>query len=428
MQVTIVSLFPEFFESPLRTALLGRAIAQGLLDIDIVNIRDFATDARKTVDDIPYGGGAGMVLQVPVLDAALQSITNLGRIIMPSPSGTPVNQTFVEEVARYTQQGGAITFLCGRYEGIDARLFSLYPIEEICFGDVVLNGGEVAALALIEAIARFIPNFLGKQASLKEESFCNNLLEYPQYTRPPVYRGIAVPSVLSTGNHAAIAEWRREESLKKTRRNRPDLLSKALLTKRDRALLSEQTYTRNTKNLYVALVHFPVLGKDGKSIAVSLTNLDIHDIARCTCTYGLGGYYITTPLAEQQRLFYSVVSHWRSGERSKNKDRSHAMERVYCCDTICDAIDAVSIATGERPFIVATCASAEPTVTYEDVRAVLAIRPVLILFGTSHGLAGEVYTLVDAVLPPIRWIGGYNHLSVRSAVAITVDRIACDYF
>ena len=428
MQVTIVSLFPEFFESPLRISLLGRAVAQGLLHVDIVNIRDFATDARKTVDDIPYGGGVGMVMQVPVLDAALQSIHNLGRIIMPSPSGIPVNQMFVQEMATYAQQGGTLTFLCGRYEGIDARMFTLYPIEEICFGDVVLNGGEVATLALIEAIARFIPNFLGKQESLKEESFCNNLLEYPQYTRPPVYRGVAVPPVLSSGNHAHIAEWRREESLKKTRRNRPDLLAKALLTKQDRALLARQSYTRNTKNLYVALVHFPVLGKDGKSIAVSLTNLDIHDIARCTCTYGLGGYYIITPLAEQQRLFHSVVSHWKNGERSKNKDRSHAMERVYCCDTISDAINAVSTATGEMPFVVATCASAEPSITYEGVREMLATRPVLILFGTSHGLAGEVYALVDAVLPPIRWIGGYNHLSVRSAVAITVDRIACDYF
>lgn len=425
MNINIVSLFPEFFSSPCETALLGRAIEKNVVKISFYNPRDYSENPRGNVDDVPYGGGVGMVLSLPEMDRCLASIPNKGKIILLSPSGKQLTQSRVSRLAEEED----VTIICGRYEGVDARICELYDIEELSIGDYIVNGGEVGALVLLESIGRLRPFFMGKEESSKEESFSNRLLEYPQYTRPAEYKEKNVPEVLLSGNHKAIACFRRQQQLAKTLQNRKDLLQNAILTREDREYIKTIQYNRVSKNIYIGLVHYPVLGKNKKSIAVSLTNLDIHDIARCTCTYGLGGYYITTPIEEQQHLCNTIVSHWKDGAGAEqNKSRSKAMERIYVVNTIEDVISDITKSIGSDPIVIATSACAVPTHSYCDIRSIAKERAVLLLFGTSHGLAPEVYTMVQAILPPIRYIGGYNHLSVRSAVSITIDRIVGDYF
>ena len=226
MRIDIVTIFPAFFDV-LDVSLLGKARAQGLLDVRSHDLRDFTHDRHRTVDDTPYGGGAGMVMRPEpwgealdaVLEGAEQSV-----VVFPSPAG----ELFTQAVAHELAVEQHIVFACGRYEGIDQRVLehtaTRARVRELSLGDYVLNGGEVAAMAVIEAVARLVPGVIGNPASLDEESHEDGLLEYPSYTKPASWRGLEVPPVLLSGNHAAIAAWRREQQLERTRRVRPELL------------------------------------------------------------------------------------------------------------------------------------------------------------------------------------------------------------
>ena len=219
MHIDILTLYPEMFPGCLAYSLAGKALQSGLWNYTTTDIRAYADDAYKTVDDIPFGGGAGMVMKVDVLDRALQDVYTTGPLLYMSPRGTPLTQTKVVELAKSEQ----MTVICGRFEGIDERIFNLYPIEEISLGDYVLSGGEPAALAMIDAVLRYVPGVLGNADSLKEESFSQGLLEYPQYTRPQTYKDLSVPEVLLSGHHQKIQEWRAQQSQLLTQKRRPDL-------------------------------------------------------------------------------------------------------------------------------------------------------------------------------------------------------------
>lgn len=427
MRINIVSLFPEFFDSPLNSGLMRRARDSGLVEIACLNPRDFATDRHRTVDDRPYGGGPGMVMLAKTLDVALQSLDRPGAILLMSPSGRPFDQA----MARRLCTEDACTIVCGRYEGIDARLEALYPILPVSVGDYVLNGGEAAALCVVEAVARLTPGFMGHAGSGEDESFSQGLLEYPHYTRPEVYRGLAVPEILLSGDHARIAAWRREQGLAATLARRPELLASARLEKKDFSVLKNLAgqggRRRRGRNLYVALVHHPVLNREGKTVAVSLTNLDVHDIARCSCAYGLGGYYIATPLADQQALARELLGHWLGEQgRAFNPDRAEALEGVDVVDSVEKAVAAVAVRAGQSPRLLATSAVVQGALTPAEVADWLDETPVLLLLGTGSGLAPEVLEKVDGTLRPIRPFDAYNHLPVRAAAAILFDRILGD--
>lgn len=238
MRFEIVTLFPELFEA-LEHGLLGKARSAGRIEVQTITPRRFTTDRHRTVDDAPYGGGSGMVLiPGPVADALdYLDDQRQGRIshrILLTPQG----RRFDQQRARRFSELDALTLVCGRYEGFDERIRGLVD-EEVSLGDFVLLGGEVAALAILEATARLLPGVLGNVDSAADESHADGLLEYPQYTRPDEFRGLRVPAVLKSGNHAAIARWRRKESLRRTLERRPDLLQNARLTEEDRRLLSE---------------------------------------------------------------------------------------------------------------------------------------------------------------------------------------------
>lgn len=232
MKIDILTLFPEMF-SALEESILGRARKAGKIEINVVNLRDYTEDKHLKCDDYPFGGGAGMVMMAqPIVDAVrdLRSQGYAGPCIYLSPRGTPLTQKKVVELS--AKEG--MILLCGHYEGVDQRAIDLVVDEEISLGDFVLTGGEVAAMALIDAVARYVPGVLGSGESTEEESFSDGLLEYPQYTRPRVFEGREVPEVLLGGDHAKIRDWRRRQALLATLRTRPDLFASAPMTDRER--------------------------------------------------------------------------------------------------------------------------------------------------------------------------------------------------
>ena len=241
MKFDVLTLFPEFFDGPLSTSLLGRAIESGLVDVGLHNIRDNAVGKHRTVDDSPYGGGAGMVMMAEPIVTTLEALQEqsevpIARTIQLSPSGRLFNQSIARELADCAGEG-RVVLICGRYEGIDSRVAQICCDDELSIGDYVLNGGELAALVIIEAVSRFIPGVLGNDQSVVVESLEEGLLEYPQYTRPREFRGHKVPETLLDGDHGAIANWRRKQSLILTKTRRPDLLEKLELTDDEKKLL-----------------------------------------------------------------------------------------------------------------------------------------------------------------------------------------------
>jgi tRNA (guanine37-N1)-methyltransferase len=221
VRVDVLTIFPGMLEGPLRESLLGKAIAAGVLDVRVHDIREHASDKHRQVDDEPYGGGPGMVMKPEPLFAAVEALgTEPKRVILLSPAGRRLDQALVRELAAEPW----LVLVCGRYEGVDERVVAGLPVEEISIGDYVLSGGEIPALVVLEAVTRLVPGVVGKAESLVAESFEEGILDHPHYTRPQEFRGMRVPDVLLSGDHAEIAEWRRREAVEKTKRNRPDLI------------------------------------------------------------------------------------------------------------------------------------------------------------------------------------------------------------
>ncbi len=236
MRFHVLTLFPDMFKSPFAEGIIDRAREQGLLEISVADIRDHTDDRHRTVDDYPFGGGPGMLMKPePVFDAveAVQRSAGLdssGPVVLLSPQGRMLTQPVVEELARHTD----IVLICGRYEGVDDRVREHLATDEISIGDYVLGGGELAAMVVIEAVARLVPGVVGSSESTQSDSFSTGILKHPQYTRPAEFRGWSVPEVLLSGNHAEIERWRRQESLRRTFDRRPDLLESAELSEEDR--------------------------------------------------------------------------------------------------------------------------------------------------------------------------------------------------
>jgi tRNA (guanine37-N1)-methyltransferase len=232
----VISIFPGMFEAPLSASIVGLARERGLIELRTHDLRSWARDKHHTTDDYPYGGGPGLVMKPEPIFEAVEAVQDLedepGFVVFLTPAGQPLGQELVLELA----QKERLILVCGRYEGFDERATSLADLE-LSLGDFVLTGGEIPAMAVIDAVARHVPGVLGDDESADDESFADGLLEYPQYTRPAEYRGMEVPAVLRSGDHAKIAEWRREQSIAKTVQVRPDLMARASLTPRERALI-----------------------------------------------------------------------------------------------------------------------------------------------------------------------------------------------
>ncbi len=241
MKYTVLTLFPEMIEQGMGTSITGRAMSKGLIELKAVNIRDYSDNKHMKVDDYPYGGGAGMVMQAEPVFRAYEAVTEgkiieanecdkKPRLIFLTPQGQVFNQTLAEEFAKEEE----LIFLCGHYEGIDERVLEEIVTDNVSIGDYVLTGGELPAMVMMDAISRLVPGVLNNDVSAETESFQDNLLEYPQYSRPEEWRGKKVPEVLLSGNHKKIEEWRRQKSIERTLERRPDLLKKANLTEKEK--------------------------------------------------------------------------------------------------------------------------------------------------------------------------------------------------
>ena len=239
MNFHVLTLFPDMIRDGFQTSITGRAVEKGLLSLDTVNIRDFSVNKHNRVDDYPYGGGAGMVMQAEPVYLAYQSVAEKlpkkPKVLYMSPQGKVFNQRMAEELAQEEE----IVFLCGHYEGIDERVLEEIVDEEVSIGDYVLTGGELPALVIMDAVSRLVGGVLHNEDSAEFDSFHDNLLEYPQYNRPEVWRDKAVPPILMSGHHANVEKWRREQSLIRTLERRPDLLENANLTKQDKKFLAK---------------------------------------------------------------------------------------------------------------------------------------------------------------------------------------------
>jgi tRNA (guanine37-N1)-methyltransferase len=246
MRFDIVTIFPAMVEQTVAAGIVGRAIARGTLDVKVHDLRSFTTDRHHVVDDVPYGGGPGMVLKPEPMFRALDAFESDGggpaTVILTSPQGTRLTQAVAERLSRVKR----LVLLCGRYEGVDERVRARVH-EEISIGDYVLSGGELAALVIVDAVARLVPGVVGDEESVAQESFSRGLLDFPQYTRPPELQGSRVPDVLLSGNHAEIRRWRKREALARTLARRPDLLERAALDEEERAILRELIAEHETR-------------------------------------------------------------------------------------------------------------------------------------------------------------------------------------
>lgn len=421
MKYQIITLFPELFNPFQSNTLISRAIKEQKMSLSFLNLRDFAINSQGQVDDAPYGGGGGMVGRIEASVAAVESAKKKdekAKVILFTPRGIPFTQAHAKKlVSEATESNSGFILYCSRYEGVDERFAEGFIDYEFSIGDAIYMGGEVPAMAFLESTARLIPGVLGNDESIKEESFEMGGIEYPHYTRPAEFRGMKVPEILLSGNHAEIEAWRKKQALIDTSKRRPDLLP----------------YSAPRKNpetrppFYVGLIHHPVVDKQGEIITSSVTNLDVHDIARSVRTFDLDGYYVVHPSRTLRKLIQKVCDHWGT-ESAKlyNHNRSEALRYIKTLSTLDDILSDISEKHGVLPNIVVTSAKpGERMLDYKDFKALLPnlSEPILLLFGTAWGLHSSITDRAEYRLNPIYGPGKYNHLSVRSAVAIILDRI-----
>jgi tRNA (guanine37-N1)-methyltransferase len=488
MKFTVVTILPELIEPALTAGVVGRAREAGVITVAAINPRDFTTDRHRSVDDTPYGGGPGMVMKPEPLLAAIAAAGPAHRILL-TPAGALLTQARVRELAALPH----VALVCGRYEGVDERVIELAIDEQLSIGDYVLSGGELAALVVIDAVARHVPGVLGEASSADDESHSAGLLEYPQYTRPlklavappgpgdaaaageasevpaavgtptaakapaaaeapaaveapaviaapaaiaapaviaaPAAIEHVVPAILTSGNHAAIAAWRRRQAIERTARRRPDLLARFVPTAADRKLLPPPLHART----HLALVHYPVLDRTGAVITTALTNFDIHDLARSSLAYGLAGYHIVTPIGSQRDKAAHIAQLWI--DDAQGEHRARALQLVRTAASIGAVIDELTAAHGIAPMVVATSARhtsfpAIPRRAASELRAEASVdpSPLLVLLGTGWGLADSLIPSVSRMLAPIDGVTEWNHLSVRSAGAVLLDRLFGRFF
>lgn len=439
MKYQIITLFPDLFTPFQTNTLISRACRDGLISIETQQLRDYAINTQGQVDDAPYGGGGGMVCRVESSVAAVEAAKKndpSAKVILFTPRGEPLTQDRARALVEERQKSGSgLILFCSRYEGVDERFVQGWVDHEFSVGDAIYMGGEVPAMAFLEATARLVPGVLGNDESLEEESFELGGLEYPQYTRPAEFRGMKVPEVLLGGNHGEVAKWRKERSLLDTSIRRPDLLGDSIENSR----VEEKSIKKQTKQgsgkaakvkrppLYLALMHHPVVDKQGEIITSSVTNLDVHDIARSVRTFDLDGYYVVHPSLALRKLIKKVCDHWATEAGLRyNSNRSEALKYIQTLPAFDDVLSDIQEKHGTLPQVIVTSAQAgERMSSFDDFRDLLPHidTPLLILFGTAWGLHSSIIDRAEYRLAPIYGPGEYNHLSVRSAVAIILDRL-----
>lgn len=424
MKISIISIVPEIYKPFLEGSLLGKAQEKGILQVDLDSFFSFV-EPKKRVDSPVYGPGPGMLIRPKVVQRAIESKEReygKGYKVFFSPRGAKLDQQLVQKIAEQVRKCGHLELLPARYEGMDSRIEEYYADEIVSVGDFVLMGGDLAAMMLLEAVARYVPGIVGKEESVAEESFSGPFVEYPHYTEPVEWNGMKVPEVIRSGNHAAIEEWRLNQAAKRTVLYNFGWLRSSKTDSQQRQMAASYI-----PHHYCALLHENVLvGPEKKPAVTSVTSLDLHDVARSACTYGLKGYFIVTPLVDQQKIVRRLLQFWRTEGKSYNKERFEAVKLVEVLDHLEEVVAAIEEREGVEPLILGTSArvvGGAKLISFYDQRKVWGQkRPVLFIFGTGKGLQEEVLQKVDFLLKPLEGFSDFNHLSVRSAAAIVFDR------
>lgn len=426
MHVSVLSVFPSLYKEFLDTSLIKRSQEKGLIDISVDSYFNYVRPGERIDSDL-YGVGPGMLLKPVVMQAAIEhnekQYGDAYKIFL-SPQGKRVTQPDMERLARVLASKKHLMLVTSRYEGVDQRVEEVFADEVISLGDFVILGGDLPAMVLLEGVIRLIPGVVGKTDSVKEESFSGPFLDFPSYTSPVVWHDKHVPDVVRSGDHGKLAVWRHHAAIKKTVKYAFSWLKEHRLVSKDKLFLIKEIIPSH----YVALVHGDVLvSKEGKPGTTSVTSIDIHDISRASSTYGIKQFGIITPLVDQQRIVETLLQFWGSHGISYNKNRHEALQIASIHSTVDDFIAFVENKEGKKPLLIATSAlcSSDPSrvLSYMQQSLVWSLeRPIILFFGTGQGLSPAFLSRCDYQLLPIEGLTDFNHLSVRSAVAVILDR------
>ncbi len=437
---SIITAFPALYTEFISTSLVKLARERGLVSFNFVKFSDQCAP-KEPIDEPTVGPGPGMILKPGVVERALNAaIAEHGRglTIFFSPQGTTLSQPVVKSLASLidfsacsklaepVDEGASkyrhIILVCARYEGVDARVEREYADILLSIGDYVLMGGDLPAQVLIEAVLRFFPTVVGNQASVVQDSFESEFLDHDEFGLPVEWHGEAVPEVLRSGDHAKIKQWRVNNAAKKTVLRRFDWF-RAVEPSRSALTAASLHIPRH----YVALLHGDVLVKSGEVGTTSVTSIDLHDIARTSRTYGIEQFFAVTPLIDQQEIVKTFLDFWKSDVGKKfNRTRTESTSRLVLADTFNSVLAMIEGREGQKPVVITTSAKESLHARHIDFHDQGLVweegRPVLFVFGTGQGLASHILDASDYLLVPVTGMTEYNHLSVRSAVAIILDR------
>jgi tRNA (guanine37-N1)-methyltransferase len=451
LSITIISVFPELHETFCRTSLPGRAAEAGLVNFSFIRLADCVAP-KERIDTPACGPGAGMVIKAEVLERAMARAVNAhgpGTTVFFSPQGELLTQKVVREFAQgpfpglepgpsngsqrasddagqasMTEKKHLILF-CGRYEGIDERAQEHFADHVFSIGDYVLMGGDLPAQVFLEAALRYLPGVVGKGESVEHDSFTGPFVDYPAYGLPVEWQEKKVPEIVRSGDHGKIERWRKEIACSRTVEKRFQWLRSTPMTEKDVDLVADTLPPH-----YAVLMHDQVMigRSEKKPGTTSVTTIDLHDIARSCTTYGIKKFFVVTPLEDQQKLLEVFFQFWHSDKgKTYNTNRYDAMSRVVVVSSLDEVRSRVMQENNEqRPLLIATSAlnhGHPQVISYTQQGAVWQHQqPVMLLFGTGQGMTEELVLSCDYLLEPVRGFTTYNHLSVRSAVAIIFDR------
>lgn len=425
MNISILTVFDQLYEPFVHTSLVGRAQEKGIVHIDVQSFFSYV-QPKERIDAPTFGPGAGMLIRPDVVQKAIEDKeARYGKAfkIFFSPRGEKIDQTVLNTIAMRAQEAGHLMVIPARYEGMDSRVEDEYADIILSMGDFVVMGGDVPAMLLLEGVLRLLPAVVGKEESVQRDSFIGPFVDFPSYTEPVEWKGQRVPDIIRSGNHGAIERWRSQQAAKNTVQDHFSWLRSSVLTADDKKIAREFIPSH-----YVALMHSDVLVGEQKIPGfTSVTSIDIHDIARSSKTYGVGQFFIVTPLVDQQKVVQKMLDFWKKGIGfDYNRCRYDAIQLVQLADSLDTVIAHIEEKEGKKPFVVATSArltDAQRVVSFFDQKAVWKDgRPVLLLFGTGQGLSQPAIDRCDFLLLPVQGFADFNHLSVRSAVAIVLDR------
>lgn len=425
MNISVLTLFPELYTPFFQASLIKRAQEKGIIASDIINLLSF-TAPKVRVDDTTFGHNAGMLIKPEIIeqavDAAEHKFGQAYKIIL-SPQGMVMTQPRLQELYERIKDHQHLMLIASRYEGLDARVEDYYADELVSVGNFVVMGGDIPAMLLLEGLLRFVPGVVGSQESVQKDSFSGAFVDYPEYTRPIVWKGIEVPELIRSGNHAAIEAWRQEKAAEKTVKRHFNWVRSVPTTQAEQKLIKKYIPAH-----YCALMHNDIDLKEGRVGHTSVTSIDIHDIARSSVTYGLRNFFIVTSLFDQQKMVEKMLHFWVDEKvgGDYNHNRHHAVKTVQLESDLEHVIDAIEKKEGIKPLIIGTSARDCDTtkmISYFDQSVVWQQdRPVLFLFGTGSGMSTKLLDMCDYMLPPLQGFSNFNHLSVRSAVAIILDK------